>query len=773
MFGAAMIKAIELKNWKTHKHTRLDFSSGTNILLGPMGAGKSTIMDAISFALFGTYPAIQHRRVIVNDIITSRPEQKNQASVKLSFSVDNDLYEVERGLELNGSTTAIISKNGAHLQSQPKRVNEEVEKILKIDYDLFSKAVYSEQNRLTYFLELRPAERKDQIDRLLGLDKFAIAQDNAGTLINKIKDMVSENEKTLATFDIKKIRGQYDLLIEEIKKLGGTREELKKAIEKQENEKKHVETQLNEAKNLYNKKTSLAREVAELKSRIKVIGEEIEKIQKGGVKDKAGVSKALAEAAVLLDRLKKEEKYAADNEGRGREILVNEEAGIRSAGRESDEKEKLQKELGKHDKKKLEETVKSGTERLKGLRGACEANIAMKNESEKWLKELEKHISKCPVCERELTKEAREKILDNRRSVVKKLEDEIKRQKQEADVLEKNVETSSGDLQKIKGIEERLIEYKDVEKRLKEAEVRVERARVESVALAKKKEVAANTTLKAREGLLKLESEKETVERLERHNLEKEKSSKALSEKEKELSKIDVNQDGIDKLQNSFTHLSSEMGELHTRLETNARDEKEKAVQAQEKRKEVELLERVRNDVERKKKAIENMTKFRNALEETQTVLRSKLIGSINEIMQDIWPELYPYNDYRGVVLEPASDDYVLKVRTGANNSWKWEDVSAIASGGEKSVACLAMRVAFALVLVPNLKWIILDEPTHNIDQQGLGKLLNVIGEVMPRIVDQVFVITHDEMLKQVANARVYQLTRNKEENGETVVEAF
>ena len=97
--------------------------------------------------------------------------------------------------------------------------------------------------------------------------------------------------------------------------------------------------------------------------------------------------------------------------------------------------------------------------------------------------------------------------------------------------------------------------------------------------------------------------------------------------------------------------------------------------------------------------------------------------------------------------------------------------MNAIASGGERSIACLAMRVAFALVLVPNLKWIILDEPTHNIDQQGLGKFVKSIGEVMPRIVDQVFIITHDEMLKQVENARVYVLTRNKEENGETVVD--
>ena len=45
-----------------------------------------------------------------------------------------------------------------------------------------------------------------------------------------------------------------------------------------------------------------------------------------------------------------------------------------------------------------------------------------------------------------------------------------------------------------------------------------------------------------------------------------------------------------------------------------------------------------------------------------------------------------------------------------------------MASGGERSIACLAMRIAMAMVIVPNLRWLILDEPTHNIDEQGISK---------------------------------------------------
>src|SRR5271157_2736903 len=159
-----MITSIELKNWKTHRDTRLSFTKGTNVLIGLMGAGKSSIMDAISYGLFGTFPAVQHRRVNLDSVITNRPEQEREASVKLSFTLDDNTYVVHRSVSLDGVTKASLEKNGSYVQSQPQRVNEELEKILKVDYDLFSRAIYSEQNRLTYFLELRPADRKKQID---------------------------------------------------------------------------------------------------------------------------------------------------------------------------------------------------------------------------------------------------------------------------------------------------------------------------------------------------------------------------------------------------------------------------------------------------------------------------------------------------------------------------------------------------------------------------------------------------------------------------------
>ncbi|MCL5007919.1 MAG: SMC family ATPase [Candidatus Marsarchaeota archaeon] len=168
-----MISSIELKNWRTHEDTRLEFGVGVNLLVGVMGSGKSSVMDAISFALFGTFPALKRGSLKSDSIIMNRPKEMESSEVALEFAMDNDIYRVIRVIEAGKSSTATLLKNGELFQTQAERVNEEISRLLKIDYNIFSRAIYSEQNGLSYFLDITKSERKRQIDNMLGLDDFA------------------------------------------------------------------------------------------------------------------------------------------------------------------------------------------------------------------------------------------------------------------------------------------------------------------------------------------------------------------------------------------------------------------------------------------------------------------------------------------------------------------------------------------------------------------------------------------------------------------------
>ena len=154
-------------------------------------------------------------------------------------------------------------------------------------------------------------------------------------------------------------------------------------------------------------------------------------------------------------------------------------------------------------------------------------------------------------------------------------------------------------------------------------------------------------------------------------------------------------------------------------------------------------------------------------MELTQIELRKEFVKAVNYTMERVWHTFYPYKDFDRISLDIEEGDYTLKLQ---EKNGRWINVEGIASGGERSLAALTLRVAFALVLVPHLRWIILDEPTHNLDSRAVEELARTLREKINEFVDQVFLITHDEKLEYAVNGSLYKLEREKEKDGPTRV---
>ena len=130
--------------------------------------------------------------------------------------------------------------------------------------------------------------------------------------------------------------------------------------------------------------------------------------------------------------------------------------------------------------------------------------------------------------------------------------------------------------------------------------------------------------------------------------------------------------------------------------------------------------------------------------------------------MQSIWEELYPYGDFQSIRLFVDENDYVLQLQ---ELDGKWVSVDHV-SGGERSLAALTLRIAFALVLAPQLRWLILDEPTHNLDIKAREELAKVLRDRIGEFIDQVLLITHDPVLEDAVSGVLYKIEREKEKNG-------
>ena len=225
-----MISKLRLRHWKSHMESEFDFDSGVNAIIGIMGSGKTSILQAISFGLYGTFPAHQARRLSLEDLIMNKPQVMDEASVELEFSVGRDDYSVLRVLKRGkGTIKAELRKKGRLVEATPQGVTGEVSRILDMDYELFSKAVYSEQNGIDYFLKIPRGQRMDHIDRMLRLDRFEKAREGAVALSNRIRHEREEKLKLLA--ELRKER-----LPERINGLRGELEDISQEIGKFETE---------------------------------------------------------------------------------------------------------------------------------------------------------------------------------------------------------------------------------------------------------------------------------------------------------------------------------------------------------------------------------------------------------------------------------------------------------------------------------------------------------------------------------------------------------
>src|SRR3989344_5812935 len=180
-----MLKRIKLQNWKVHKQSEFEFKPGTNIIIGQMGTGKTSILQAISYAIFGTFSELKSKEIKVSDLPTRGFEGISE--VNLSLQPSNAEYQIVRTLKNGATSEAIIRDSTGQLLAgtNSMQVTDFIVDKLKLDEDVFLRTAYARQNDIDLFLRLSPGDRKSKLDELMGLYKFEIARKNTVRLANQ------------------------------------------------------------------------------------------------------------------------------------------------------------------------------------------------------------------------------------------------------------------------------------------------------------------------------------------------------------------------------------------------------------------------------------------------------------------------------------------------------------------------------------------------------------------------------------------------------------
>ena len=247
-----LFKKVRYKNFLSsgNAFTEIDLDTNkTTLVVGQNGAGKSTMLDAISFGLFGKAHRNINKPQLVNSI------NNKQCIVEVEFSIGGNDYKVSRGLK---PAKFEIIANGTLLNqnSHSKEYQKVLEQnILKLTHKTFHQVVVLGSSSFTPFMQLGAYHRRDVIEDLLDIGVFSKMNLLLKEKIAALKEKINQ---TLHALEINQTKTEAQKkYIRDLSKINNdVRKEKETAIEKLKEEKIDLVSQIAEL----NKKHS---EVAE------------------------------------------------------------------------------------------------------------------------------------------------------------------------------------------------------------------------------------------------------------------------------------------------------------------------------------------------------------------------------------------------------------------------------------------------------------------------------------------------------------------------------
>lgn len=280
---------LTLENFMSHEKSTLVFDFNSALISGENGAGKSTILEAIGFCLFG-----KSRQKAAADVVK---RGASQCIVKFVFKHDDKTYRISRSKHAKHASLDDVSffellPDGTEKQIQGDtntEINESIKQIIRSNYDVFSNTSYFMQNTFFEFMNGTPASRQKLVSSLLNLERWDNYMEDAAA---SLKDANKELDITnLRLDDFKNI--EVDIELSEKRLLDSTAK-LKDFTAKEDDYKQTVQ--------------ALEIKVANMATRDSALASYQEaKVKQEALSDKlSGIKRQLAEREKSIESLKQD-----------------------------------------------------------------------------------------------------------------------------------------------------------------------------------------------------------------------------------------------------------------------------------------------------------------------------------------------------------------------------------------------------------------------------------------------------------------------------------
>jgi DNA repair protein SbcC/Rad50 len=277
------IEVAVLENIRSHTKSTVPFTHGFNCLVGGVGCGKSSVMYAIDFALFG-------------DTIGSRSfeylmrEDADWCRVTVQFSQNGSTYKLTRGLKRKGKSILqdleqlkLYEDDQLVASMKTEAIAEQFKAITGLDRDLYREIVWFRQEHLKDLLDAKPRDRQTRLDELFGLSDYEVAWGNIAQYQRDYDHELGYLQNDADVKSLEKLSNDYNRASEEFTFLEMDLETLtqklavaKRALDEANAELKQLEEKKLAVEELKRKETRINANIANMNSTLASLNQRIE-----------------------------------------------------------------------------------------------------------------------------------------------------------------------------------------------------------------------------------------------------------------------------------------------------------------------------------------------------------------------------------------------------------------------------------------------------------------------------------------------------------------
>ena len=432
------IDAVVLENIRSHTKSTVLFTHGFNCVVGGVGCGKSSLLYAIDFALFGETVSGRTFDYLLR-------EGSDSCKVTLQFTQNGNTYKLTRGLRRRGKSILqdieqlkLYEDECLLASMKTDAIAEQLRAITGLDRELYREIVWFRQEHLKELLDAKPRDRQTRLDQLFGLADYETAWTNLAQYKRDYENELSFFQKDADVTSIEKLSADYNRTSEEFMNLELELESAEQRVARAKNAWDEAEAEL---KRLEDKKQAME----ELKRREARLNANLN-----------NTSRLLADLAEQVEGKKliisnfMQRQTSLDNQIKLC-IAKLEQAGLPS-GQQLDQ---------------LNSCLAGFDEKITTLRAEQEATSRSLQQDQKRLLELSNGGGECPLCSQPLSGDYRTDLLHSIQHENMEREKLINRLRLDAADLQKNKRDAS---EAIKSLQQGLSRSEDFKARIAEEE---------------------------------------------------------------------------------------------------------------------------------------------------------------------------------------------------------------------------------------------------------------------------------------------------------------